>query len=152
MAKKVTVTLVDDFDGEGAADETVEFGLDGVTYEIDLSNKNAGKLRADLKQWIESARARRDIEAEKTKRAEVQTRPAFKSAPAQRLHQGNPLARLSQYQLGAVRGRPRGRAANIQQHRARLYRLRQHPVRGICRKLCVQRDERVAAKAFCPWV
>ena len=52
MAKKVTVTLVDDFDGEGAADETVEFGLDGVTYEIDLSNKNAGKLRADLKQWM----------------------------------------------------------------------------------------------------
>ena len=41
MAKKVTVTLVDDFDGEGAADETVEFGLDGVTYEIDLSGKNA---------------------------------------------------------------------------------------------------------------
>ena len=36
MAKKVTVTLVDDFDGEGAADETVEFGLDGVSYEIDL--------------------------------------------------------------------------------------------------------------------
>lgn len=33
MAKKVTVTLVDDFDGSGAADETVEFGLDGVTYE-----------------------------------------------------------------------------------------------------------------------
>ena len=27
MAKKVTVTLVDDFDGEGSADETVEFGL-----------------------------------------------------------------------------------------------------------------------------
>ena len=35
MAKKVTVTLVDDFDGAGAADETVEFGLDGVTYEIE---------------------------------------------------------------------------------------------------------------------
>src|ERR1700755_1762570 len=52
MAKKVTVTLVDDFDGEGAADETVEFGLDGVTYEIDLSSKNATKLRNDLKQWV----------------------------------------------------------------------------------------------------
>ena len=39
MAKKVTVTLVDDFDGEGAADETVEFGLDGVSYEIDLSQR-----------------------------------------------------------------------------------------------------------------
>ena len=56
MAKKVTVTLVDDFDGEGAADETVEFGLDGVSYEIDLSNKNAAKLRNDLKQWVDAGR------------------------------------------------------------------------------------------------
>lgn len=56
MAKKVTVTLVDDFDGEGAADETVEFGLDGVTYEIDLSSKNAAKLRGDLKQWVDAGR------------------------------------------------------------------------------------------------
>jgi hypothetical protein len=30
---------VDDFDGEGSADETVEFSLDGVSYEIDLSSK-----------------------------------------------------------------------------------------------------------------
>jgi hypothetical protein len=56
MAKKVTVTLVDDFDGAGAADETVEFGLDGVTYEIDLSSKNATKLRNDLKQWVAAGR------------------------------------------------------------------------------------------------
>ena len=56
MAKKVTVTLVDDFDGEGAADETVEFALDGVSYEIDLSSKNAQKLRNDLKQWVEAGR------------------------------------------------------------------------------------------------
>ncbi len=56
MAKKVTVTLVDDFDGEATADETVEFGLDGVTYEIDLSTKNAAKLRNDLKQWVEAGR------------------------------------------------------------------------------------------------
>lgn len=56
MAKKVTVTLVDDFDGAGAADETVEFGLDGVTYEIDLTNKNAAKLRGDLRQWVSAGR------------------------------------------------------------------------------------------------
>ena len=56
MAKKVTVTLVDDFDGEGAADETVEFGIDGVSYEIDLSAKNATKLRNDLKLWVEAGR------------------------------------------------------------------------------------------------
>jgi hypothetical protein len=56
MAKKVTVTLIDDFDGVAPADETVEFGLDGVTYEIDLSSKNATKLRNDLKQWVEAGR------------------------------------------------------------------------------------------------
>lgn len=56
MAKKVTVTLVDDLDGAATADETVEFGLDGVTYEIDLSTKNAEKLRADLQRWIEAGR------------------------------------------------------------------------------------------------
>ncbi|KAA1431625.1 histone-like nucleoid-structuring protein Lsr2 [Mycolicibacter arupensis] len=56
MAKKVTVTLIDDFDGEGAADETVEFGLDGVTYEIDLSGKNAAKLRAEIKKWADAGR------------------------------------------------------------------------------------------------
>ncbi len=56
MAKKVTVTLVDDFDGEGPADETVEFSIDGVSYEIDLSAKNAKKLREDLKQWMDAGR------------------------------------------------------------------------------------------------
>jgi hypothetical protein len=56
MAKKVTVTLVDDFDGEGPADETVEFSIDGVSYEIDLSAKNAKELRDDLKQWTEAGR------------------------------------------------------------------------------------------------
>jgi hypothetical protein len=36
--------LVDDLDG-GEADETVKFALEGVQYEIDLSKKNATKLR-----------------------------------------------------------------------------------------------------------
>ena len=56
MAKKVTVTLVDDFDGEGPADETVEFSIDGVSYEIDLSAKNAKKLREEFKQWTDAGR------------------------------------------------------------------------------------------------
>ncbi|APB01142.1 histone-like nucleoid-structuring protein Lsr2 [Nocardia seriolae] len=56
MAKKVTVTLVDDYDGESKADETVFFSIDGNDYEIDLSNKNAGKLRESLETWTEKAR------------------------------------------------------------------------------------------------
>ena len=38
MVKKVTVSLLDDLDGK-AADETVQFALDGVSYEIDLSER-----------------------------------------------------------------------------------------------------------------
>jgi hypothetical protein len=55
MAQKVTVTLVDDLDG-GTAEETVEFGIDGVSYEIDLSSGNAGKLRSSLADYVSNAR------------------------------------------------------------------------------------------------
>jgi hypothetical protein len=55
MAQKVTVTLVDDLDG-GTAEETVEFGIDGVSYEIDLSTGNAGKLRGSLADYVSNAR------------------------------------------------------------------------------------------------
>lgn len=55
MAQRVQVILVDDLNG-GEATETVEFSLDGVTYEIDLSDENAAKLRNDLAQWIGVAR------------------------------------------------------------------------------------------------
>lgn len=55
MAQKVQVVLVDDIDG-GTADETVAFSLDGSDYEIDLSKKNAAKLRDALSPWVGSAR------------------------------------------------------------------------------------------------
>src|SRR4051794_6191129 len=44
MAQRVNVVLVDDIDGSDAA-ETVTFGLDGVQYEIDLSDGHADELR-----------------------------------------------------------------------------------------------------------
>ena len=52
MAKKVQVLLVDDVDKSSPADETVSFSLDGVSYEIDLTSANAGKLRDDFAVWI----------------------------------------------------------------------------------------------------
>jgi hypothetical protein len=55
MAQRVQVQLVDDVDGK-AASETVNFGLDGVSYEIDLSDKNAKALRKAYQTWIASAR------------------------------------------------------------------------------------------------
>ncbi|WP_096505141.1 histone-like nucleoid-structuring protein Lsr2 [Mycobacteroides stephanolepidis] len=56
MAKRVTVTIVDDVDGESIATENVEFGIDGARYEIDLSSRNAEKLRGQLNSWVEHAR------------------------------------------------------------------------------------------------
>ncbi|MFC0429620.1 Lsr2 family protein [Kutzneria buriramensis] len=55
MAQKVTVALIDDLDGSEAS-ETLEFALDGVSYQIDLSAKNAGKLRDGLASFVASAR------------------------------------------------------------------------------------------------
>ncbi|MER6086523.1 histone-like nucleoid-structuring protein Lsr2 [Streptomyces bluensis] len=55
MAQKVQVLLLDDLTG-GDADETVTFGLDGKTYEIDLNDKNAQKLRKFLTPYVEAGR------------------------------------------------------------------------------------------------
>lgn len=56
MAKQVITKLLDDLDG-GEADESVTFALDGVNYEIDLSEKNAAELRAAMDKYV-SAGAR----------------------------------------------------------------------------------------------
>lgn len=55
MAKKMTVTLIDDLNG-GPATETIEFGIDGVTYEVDLNAENAEELRGFLVPYITPAR------------------------------------------------------------------------------------------------
>lgn len=45
----------DDVDGS-PADETVRFGLDGVDYEIDLSDQHAAQLRRSLATFVSAAR------------------------------------------------------------------------------------------------
>ena len=55
MASRTIVLLEDDVDGS-KADETIEFGIDGTTYAIDLSNSNATKLRGALDGYINKAR------------------------------------------------------------------------------------------------
>jgi hypothetical protein len=51
MAQRVNVVLVDDIDNSDAV-ETVSFALDGVDYEIDLSEQHAGELRNALSLYI----------------------------------------------------------------------------------------------------
>ncbi|NLJ53871.1 MAG: Lsr2 family protein [Intrasporangiaceae bacterium] len=54
MAKRTITMLVDDLDGSKAA-ETVSFAVDGVSYEIDVSEENAAKLRDDFAVWTAHA-------------------------------------------------------------------------------------------------
>ncbi|WP_121253158.1 histone-like nucleoid-structuring protein Lsr2 [Nocardioides ferulae] len=55
MAQKVHVVLVDDIDGSDAT-ETITFGLDGTSYEIDLNDDNAAKLREAMAPYLGHAR------------------------------------------------------------------------------------------------
>lgn len=55
MAQKVNIILVDDLDGSEAT-QTVAFGLDGASYEIDLNDDNAHRLREVVERFVGSAR------------------------------------------------------------------------------------------------
>ena len=72
MAQRTEIILIDDVDG-GKADETIRFALDGVAYEIDLSAKNAAKLRDQLATYVSVAR----------KAGKAPTRPAVRPQPQQ---------------------------------------------------------------------
>jgi Lsr2. len=55
VATQIQKILIDDLDG-GTANETVTFAIDGTSYEIDLSDGNAKKLRESLAPFVTSAR------------------------------------------------------------------------------------------------
>jgi hypothetical protein len=63
MARKVEVSLIDDMDGT-VASETVKFGIDGLHYEVDLSDEHAEELRALLAQYIKAGRRATPFSAE----------------------------------------------------------------------------------------
>jgi hypothetical protein len=82
VAQKVQVLLVDDIDG-GEAEETVSFSLDGVSYEIDLSAKNASVLRDAVAPYVGAARkAGRSVATKAT--ATARTRSSGSTATADR--------------------------------------------------------------------
>ena len=55
MAQKVQVLLTDDLDGS-EAQETIAFGFEGSSYEIDLNKKNAEALRKAMEKYVGAAR------------------------------------------------------------------------------------------------
>lgn len=79
MAQQVLVQWVDDLDG-GDAVETVPFSLDGVSYEIDLSDENAESLRSELAAYITAARR---TGGRRIRRTAVQATSAKSGRPAE---------------------------------------------------------------------
>jgi len=59
MVQRVEVQFTDDLSGvtiRAGKGETVTFSLDGRTYEIDLTAKNARMLRKALRPYIDAGR------------------------------------------------------------------------------------------------
>jgi hypothetical protein len=57
MAKQTVISevLVDDLDG-GPAERTVTFMFDGISYELELSHKNASAFEKALKPYMDAGR------------------------------------------------------------------------------------------------
>ena len=83
MAQQVSVSFVDDIDGS-EAQGTLSFGLDGKTYEIDLSRENAAKLRDIYARYVDAGRRVGGF-ARATKSARSATAAADRERPAQQL-------------------------------------------------------------------
>ena len=68
MAKTVSVVITDDLDGSPDA-ETVAFGFDGHSYEIDLGKKNLAKLQKSLQPFMDAGRKSAQRKTAKAPRA-----------------------------------------------------------------------------------
>ncbi|MDR1633443.1 MAG: Lsr2 family protein [Bifidobacteriaceae bacterium] len=55
MAQRVVVELLDDLD-QTPATTTVEFGVDGANYTIDLNEAHAAELRSFLERYAQAGR------------------------------------------------------------------------------------------------
>ena len=96
MAQKTIVTLIDDLTGEEAEDiTTVEFALEGVTYEIDLADDNAAKLRDNLSRYVAAAR--------KTSTRRPATRGSDRSTSRGASNDGGPRSGYNRDTLRAIR-------------------------------------------------
>jgi Lsr2 len=59
MAKERIERLLDDIDGS-VATQSIQFGMDGLAYQIDLNEQHAEELRGKLSPFISAARRVRD--------------------------------------------------------------------------------------------
>jgi nucleoid-associated protein Lsr2 len=112
--QRLDVQLEDDLSG-GPADETVAFGIDGRSYEIDLSAQHAADFRRKLARFIERARvdrARRARAAVRTSASRERSRQIRAWAQAQGFdlaaHGRLPGQIIAQYEREGLHGQQPG--------------------------------------------
>lgn len=124
MATQTRVVLTDDLNG-GEAEGTVQFGLDGQGYEMELDAANSAALRASLRPYIDAGRRVAAIPAQR--RRGTRSAPGRAAVPAARFATGQPLtdderARIREWaktqpQLGPIADRGRLSATVIAEYR-----------------------------------
>lgn len=98
MARKVNIILEDDLDGtpiEGDKGGTLGFALDGMAYEIDLTEKNQAALRKALEKYVAASRKVGKTKLGRTPGGSVTSIGAARSA--------NAGARMGREQANAIR-------------------------------------------------
>ncbi|MFH8249531.1 Lsr2 family protein [Microbacterium sp. B2969] len=93
MARRIVHQLVDDLDGtvlEVGTGETVLFSLDGIAYEIDLSDENATAIRAAFAPYVDAARS-------------VSSRSSSRAQSSAAAQSGRKRRRTGQQDYGPVR-------------------------------------------------
>jgi nucleoid-associated protein Lsr2 len=94
VAKRNVTTLIDDLTGKELADgtgETVNFSLDGVRYELDVTNRAAQRLRSALAPYVKAGRRIPGSRSKRTvRRSRIASDPAAVRAWAN--SQGIPIS------------------------------------------------------------
>ena len=74
MVQRVEILLTDDLDGSKiptGKGETVNFALDGASYEIDLRTRHAAVLRAALRPYVDAGRPIRNGRGRRVTRSKI---------------------------------------------------------------------------------
>jgi hypothetical protein len=106
MTQQVRVIITDDLDGSEAA-ETVRFGLDGGSYEIDLNAAHIAELRDIFAPYVAAGRKTRAV----PRRARAARSGRTEPAQAAGVVEASPSTDTADTREGADAGVNDGRAA-----------------------------------------
>ncbi len=102
MATVTRTILTDDLDGSADDVSTVQFALDGTSFEIDLSAANEERLRAKLARFVDAASPVKQLKAVPVKRAKKAVAAASTTEQAQAIREWAKTAGLAVSSRGRI--------------------------------------------------